>query len=520
MTISTFFLIVFHDEKSSVRKAGFLYLIAAHCGTFCLFLMFFLMSHQAGSMDFGVIAHTGFSAPLAGTIFALALLGFGVKAGVIPLHIWLPHAHPVAPSHVSALLSGVAIKVGIYGIFRVLWLMGALPHWCSYVLMLIGIVSGLMGVLYALGQHELKRLLAYHSIENIGIILLGMGLGSLGQNHGMPFLAVAGFGGALLHVLNHALFKGLLFFSAGAVIQRTHIGEMDQLGGLAKTMPWESNLFLVGALAICGMPIFNGFVSEFIIFTGLFYGLLHLPMAGAVICMMGIVSLALMGALAAACFTKVYGTVFLGAPRHIAAPIHHHAKTSRWMLIPMTIAAAACLWIGLFPATMVRVALAGGAYAACLPAASVDAGRIVDPLSAVVGITCVFVALGLLLTLLRMIPRRGVSVVVAETWHCGYAQMTPRAQYSASSFARPIVDFARGLLLFRREGAGVFGLFPERAELSSSVHDAAEEAVFRPFMARLTALSTYLSGKRIRYTQMYLMYIFLFLMFLLIWKMR
>lgn len=368
MTVATYFLIIFNDEKEAVRKAGFIYFIASHCATFFLFLMFFLMAHTAGSMDFSVMSQTVFPPFLSGVIFLLALVGFGVKAGFIPMHIWLPYAHPVAPSHISALLSGITIKMGIYGICRILWILGVLPWWCGYLLLLIGVVSGVLGVLYALGQHELKKLLAYHSIENIGIIALGLGVGLLGRNYQIPFLAVLGFGGGLLHVVNHAIFKGLLFLGAGSVIQKTHSGEMDQLGGLAKSMPITSALFMIGALSICGLPLFNGFISEFIIFFGLFQGFFELSLPGVIFCSLGIVALGLMGALALACFTKVYGAVFSGQPREAhegstqlsSVHVTGTEETSRWMLIPMMVLAGLCIWIGLAPETMVRWTLLGG----------------------------------------------------------------------------------------------------------------------------------------------------------------
>jgi hydrogenase-4 component B len=517
MTISTFFLIVFHDEEARVRSAGLLYLIASHCGTFLLILMFFLMAHHAGSMNFDLISRVGFPPILASVIFLLAIFGFGVKAGFLPMHIWLPHAHPAAPSHVSAVLSGIMIKMGIYGICRVLWMVGVLPDWCGYTLLFIGVVSGLMGVLYALGQHELKRLLAYHSIENIGIIALGMGVGSLGQGHHMPFLAMLGFGGALLHVLNHALFKGLLFLGAGAVIQKTHTGQLDMMGGIAKTMPLVSFLFLVGALAICGLPLFNGFISEFIIYFGLFQGLFHLPLQGAFGCAAGIIALALMGTLALACFTKVYGTVFLGQVRHLPQT---QGPTSFLMLAPMMVLGGLCLWIGLFPRTMALAAFGGGAYLAHMDFPSLPVESVLSPLAFVISGVCLFLILAVFLFGLRRMLLKGLTVPVAETWSCGFSKVTPRIQYTSSSFARPLVDFVKGILFFRRQGGEIKGDFPAKTSMSSSLHDASEDFLFKPLYDQLTGFSKKLDIKRVRYTQMYLMYIFLYLIFLLVWKLK
>jgi len=528
MTIATYFLIIFDDEKASVRKAGFIYFIASHCATFFLFVMFFLMARVAGSMDFDSMARTAFPPLISGVIFILALAGFGVKAGFVPLHIWLPYAHPVAPAHISALLSGIAIKMGIYGICRVLWILGALPVWCGYLLFIIGVVSGVMGVLYALGQHELKKLLAYHSVENIGIIALGLGIGLLGRGCGVPFLAVLGFGGGLLHVVNHSLFKGLLFLGAGSVIHRTHCGEMDRLGGLAKSMPVTSVLFMIGALSICGLPLFNGFISEFILYFGLFHGVLGLPSAGIIFCSLGILALALMGALALACFCKVYGTVFSGEPREaFKEPGSSQIQgasweegTSRWMLIPMMILAGLCVWIGLAPEAMVRFAFIAAAQLSFVDLSTVDLGRVLLPLTMVVGALFLLLALMLGLVIIRRLLLGPLPMPVRETWACGFTRVTARFQYTSSSFARPIVDFVRSVLMVRRHGGQVAGFFPSKKHMSSSVHDVSEERIFQPALALLTDLSKKFENTRIRYTQIYLMYIFLFLIFLLVWKLK
>ncbi|MFA4972044.1 MAG: proton-conducting transporter membrane subunit, partial [bacterium] len=270
MAIASFFLVTLDDDRANVRRAGITYLVATHIGTAFLLALFALMAAHAGSMEFSEWKGAAASLPSAGALFILALVGFGTKAGFMPLHVWLPEAHPAAPSHVSALMSGVMIKTGIYGLMRILTLLGAPPEWWGWTLIAIGAISGVMGVLYALAQHELKALLAYHSVENIGIIAIGFGLGLFGVSRGMPVVAFLGFGGALLHVLNHAIFKGLLFLGAGAVIRASGTGEIDRLGGLLKRMPHTAAAFLVGSAAISGLPPLNGFVSEFLIYLGAF----------------------------------------------------------------------------------------------------------------------------------------------------------------------------------------------------------------------------------------------------------
>ena len=244
MALASFFLVTFEDEQASVRQAGWVYLVATHMGTAFLLALFILLGREHGSLDFDQF--TVSAGP--GLLFLLAVIGFGTKAGFMPLHVWLPEAHPAAPTHVSALMSGVMIKTGIYGLVRILTLLGPPPMWWGWVLCGIGLSSGILGVLFALAQHDLKRLLAYHSVENIGIIALGLGIGLIGLHAGVPVLAVFGFGGGLLHVVNHALFKGLLFLGAGAVLHATGTRDMEHLGGLLKRMPWTGFSFLIGAV--------------------------------------------------------------------------------------------------------------------------------------------------------------------------------------------------------------------------------------------------------------------------------
>ena len=344
MSLASFFLVTFEDEKESVRRAGWIYLIATHIGTAFLFVLFILLAHQGPSLDFDHFMASGLNGTsMAGLAFLLSVIGFGTKAGFMPFHVWLPEAHPAAPSHVSAVMSGVMIKTGIYGLLRTLTFLGRPEPWWGWLLIAIGLGSGILGVLFALAQHDLKRLLAYHSVENIGIITLGLGLGVLGLALNQPVLAVLGFGGGLLHVLNHALFKGLLFLGAGAVLHATGVRNIEQLGGLMRHMPWTGTLFLIGSFAICGLPPLNGFVSEFLIYVGAFTGA---GLSGVSLSSIGVITgLAAIGGLAAACFTKAFGIVFLGEPRHTPALQGHEIGWG--MRIPMLLLALGCLSIGL-----------------------------------------------------------------------------------------------------------------------------------------------------------------------------
>ena len=314
MALSAFLTITTEDRDPVVREVGFVYLVATRVGTLFVFATFAVLRWLTGSFSLSIAGLPG-GAPAATAVFLLGLLGFGLKAGLMPLHVWLPGAHANAPSHVSALMSGVLIKMGIYGLVRTCSLFDAIPLWWGLLLFSLGMVSAVLGVLFAIGQHDLKRLLAYHSVENIGIIAIGLGLALIGRATQHPGLIALGLAGALLHVWNHGLFKALLFLSAGSVIHATGTREIDVLGGLGRGMPRTSLAFLVGAVAICGLPPLNGFVSELFIYIGMLRaGSLDMGTVG-IAAAFGVPVLALVGALAALCFAKVFAIVFLGEPR-------------------------------------------------------------------------------------------------------------------------------------------------------------------------------------------------------------
>jgi len=343
MSIASFFLVTFDDDQEVVRRAGMTYLIASHLGAACLFILFAILSGESASFDFDRFGAAGAPAGTASLCFLLAMFGFGTKAGFWPVHVWLPDAHPAAPSHVSALMSGVMIKMGIYGLLRTLTFLGPPEAWWGTLLIILGAVTGILGVLHALGQHQLKRLLAYSSVENIGITAFGIGLGVLGQNRGDPTLAFLGYSGALLHVLNHGLFKGLLFQGAGAVIHATGARDLDRLGGLSRRMPVTSLAFLVGSAAICALPPLNGFVSEWLVYIAAFHGASNLSGPWAISALLVVPALALIGGLGVACFTRAYGVMFLGEPRTAASAGARDPGVG--MLVPMLLGAGLCLGI-------------------------------------------------------------------------------------------------------------------------------------------------------------------------------
>jgi hydrogenase-4 component B len=432
MAVTAYFLIVFESEHALTRRAGLLYLIATHTGTLALFGLFALCGAGASNLTFRALAA---HAPLLGSDVAvvlwLALAGFGFKAGIVPLHFWLPEAHAAAPSHVSALMSGVVIKMGIYGLLRVITLLAAPPAWWGWVLLGLGVSSGVLGVVWALAQHDLKRLLAYHSVENIGIILLGMGAGTLGVAYGHPAMAVLGFAGAILHTLNHSLFKSLLFLGAGSVGQATGTRDIDRLGGLAKRMPRTAAAFVIGAAAIVGLPPLNGFVSEWLVYRALLHS--ATVTTDARFAVLAASALALIGALALACFVKVVGTVFLGVPRDRVASDAHESGSG--LTGPMLALAAGCATIGLVPALVLPAAFRVGGLLA-----HASGAEVVDPAFASLTVFSLALATAVLLVgLLRRPITRRRTWGIADTWNCAYAQRSARMQYTAASFAAPLL---------------------------------------------------------------------------------
>ena len=459
MALTAYLLVVFEDDQVEVRRAGLVYLAAAHIGLLVLVAMFAFWGTRADGFTFAAFSR-GMLPPGSGAaVLSLALVGFGLKAGLVPLHFWLPGAHASAPSHVSGLMSGVMIKMGIYGLLRVINLVGSVPAWWGWTVLALGILSGVLGVLWALAQHDLKRLLAYHSIENIGIILLGVGAGGLGVAYRQPAVAVLGFGGAVLHTVNHAVFKSLLFLGAGAVFRATGTRALDRLGGLARRMPLTWIAFLIGSVAIVGLPPLNGFVSEWLVFQGMLQGGLGAgPVRAAVL---GVAALALIGGLALACFAKVGGVVFLGEPRSESA--RQGREVGAGYLAPMAALAFTCMVIGLLAPLAVQVALEVAGGISDVPPATLQ--PITGPVAgAAWGIALVSGGLVVLITgawaWRRALERRRPSAW-SDTWACGYGGLTPRMQYTAASFAAPLLrTFARFAGIRTEESPGAFHTRP------------------------------------------------------------
>jgi hydrogenase-4 component B len=526
MSLSSFFLVAFESEKKEVREASWIYLIAAHVSAVFITATFLFLGRQAGGYDFSLFSAASIAPSLAGLCFILALIGFGAKAGILPFHVWLPEAHPAAPSHVSALMSGVMIKTGVYGILRIIVFLGIPPLWWGLLLMAIGLLSGVIGVLFALAQHDLKKLLAYHSVENIGIIMMGIGLGVIGISlHSIP-LAALGFAGGLLHVLNHAVFKGLLFMCAGSIDHGAHTREIDHLGGLLKKMPWTAGAFLIGAIAISGLPPLNGFVSEFLIYLGSFMSVASVPTGIAAALLAVIAGLALIGGLAAACFTKAFGIIFLGEPR--SEHPRRARESGKGMLYPMGLLAIACLMIGVFGfriilsfESAVAILLSsineGPATAAAIHSEMMRAAASLRLFSFGALAILVFIAV---IAIIRIKLLSGRTIGTAGTWDCGYAQPTARMQYTASSFAQPIVDFFNVFHHGRKRFKPPQGFFPASASFETHTLDTSREKMYKPLfeaVGRTLLKLTIMQHGRI---QMYVLYIVLTLAVLLIWKLR
>jgi hydrogenase-4 component B len=517
MSLASFFLVISDKKNPDSLRAGWVYFVTAHVGTAFLLVMFFLLAAAAGSFDFSAWTTIHLSAGKADAVFILALIAFGLKAGFIPFHVWLPLAHPAAPSHISALMSGIMIKMGIYGLLRILTFITPYHAWWGMLLIALGGISAILGILFAIGQHDIKRLLAYSSVENIGIILLGIGVGMTGVVCGSSTIAFFGFAGGLLHIVNHALFKGLLFLGAGAVIRQTGSGAIDRLGGLLKKMPHSGLLFSIGAAAICGLPFANGFISELFIYVAAISGAVHTsqPLL-ALVSLAVISSLALSGGLAMACFTKVFAIVFLGAPRTETA--QEAVEVPAPMLISMGLLAALCLGIGIcsivvFP-FVVRPALMFTGPAKVNTGTLFSLTLIVSVILGLVGLVAALSA-----GWIMILKRKGQIVADNVTWDCGYSRPGPTMQYTASSFAAPIVNHFQMPLQGYEKLANDKELFPQiKWAFSSAVDDWFLTRIFAPLLKALdrgfSLLRWFQSGK----TGQYVFYIALTVFCLIIWK--
>jgi hydrogenase-4 component B len=533
MVVACYFLVVTDHEAQESRKGGQLFILMSRGGTGMLFAGLLLLATAAGSTDFAALHGAGDKLPasLGGLAFLLLFLGFGVKAGIIPLHIWLPAAHPVAPSNISALMSGIVIKTGIYGMARVFFdFYGALPAWAGMLVLLVGVVSALLGVLYALMEHDLKRLLAYHSIENIGIILMGFGAALLFRSYGHPTLAALALVAGLFHTLNHGIFKCLLFLGAGSVLQATHTRNMEELGGLIRRMPSTALYFLIGAIAISGLPPLNGFVSEWLTYQALLAGFgataeltrVAFPIAGAL--------LALTAALAAACFVKAFGITFLALPRS------RHSEEAREVALSMragmAILAVACIVLGLgatwvlpafdpitaqmFGSTVSQNLTTANGFV--LTAGSPNRGTVSTPLLALT-----LVALSGIPLLLWHIWGRRKQRVWGPTWDCGLPGLTAENEYTATAFSKPLRMIFAALFRPRREIQAEFDVspyYPTAIRFESEIQPAFEKNFYDPLLEGTLRIARRMRMIQAGSLHAYLTYIFTTLILLLLFAVR
>lgn len=515
MSLASWALVMAHHREPGNARAGFVYIVMASFGALALLLAFALLAGPAGAYTFAAMRANVATPGLAGLVLALTLAGAGSKAGLVPVHVWLPLAHPAAPSHVSALMSGVMTKVAVYGFVRVAFdLLGPPAWWWSLVVLALGGITAVMGVLYALMQHDLKRLLAYHTVENIGIIFIGLGLALAFKVFDMPSAAALALTAGLLHVFNHSLFKSLLFFGAGAVLTSTGERDMEHLGGLLNRMPATGFFTLVGCVAISALPPFNGFVSEWLTFQAILLSP-QLPSWGLKILVPAVGALlALSAALAAACFVKAFGITFLGRPRTSAA--ERAGETDRFSLAAMAVLATLCLIAGVLPGLFIDALapVVSGLVGARMP---VQIGiewlsivPIAESRSSYNGLL-VFLFIVASASLAAAAIHRLASNVVrkAPAWDCGFPDANPATQYTADSFAEPI----------RR----VFGAFAFRARadvdmpapgemrparMTVEMHDLVWETIYLPIVAAVTHVSIRLNRLQFLTIRQYLSVVF------------
>src|SRR5713101_4748001 len=533
MALAAYGLVTFYHEDHESRRAGLLYIVMAHIDAGCLLLGFALLIQASGSAEFASFR------PIAAQLnsgqqtaaFVLFFVGFGIKAGVIPFHIWLPAAHPVAPSNVSALLSGIVIKTGIYGMTRIfLDSLGGVPSWAGLLVLIVGVVSALLGVLYALMEHDLKRLLAYHSIENIGIILIGLGAALIFRVAGHPQLAAVALIAAMFHTLNHAIFKCLLFLGAGSVLHSTGTRNMEELGGLIRPMPATAFCFLIGAVAISGLPPLNGFVSEWLTYQSLLAGFgatggltrILFPLAGSM--------LALTGALAAACFVKAFAITFLALPR--SAESRSVREAPRSMVVGMGCLTAACLALGLGVTWFLRVfdamneQLLGQRVGANLItgngfvlSAGLPHGGTVSTAVIGIGLLVLLIPAVLLVSIgtMRFVTRWG------HAWDCGLPGLTEDNEYTATAFSKALRMIFSVLYQPRREIQTVFDVspyFPKAIRFESEIEPTFEKRLYVPLKDLLLRFATRMRAIQAGSIHAYLAYIFVTLVLLLLFGVR
>ncbi len=525
MTLTTALLVATEHQQRASRRAAYLFLVMSHVGTGCLIAGFLALASVSGSLSFStLLSGQGLSGSFRDVLFVLFFIGFGVKAGLVPLHVWLPDAHPAAPSSISAFMSAVLITAGIYGLFRVCAFGLGIPalSW-GLAFMAVGALSAILGVLYALTQNDLKRLLAYSTIENAGLVVLGLGAAMVALAYGSHALATVAVAACLTHVLNHAVFKALLFLSAGGVVMSTGTRQIEQFGGLLRRMPWTGVFFLVGAMAISGLPLLNGFTSEWLTFQALLLGFastpglarLNFPLAGAL--------LAMTAALAAACFVRAFGITFLALPRTAATAEAHESPMV--MLAPQAWLATLCVGLGLFPGVVLG-ALGGviDSLAGLQPQMDIARGSIgissgLASFDHVVPVTLGAAVLGGLALTGVLTARRGPAARGVPTWGCG-GELTARTEYTATAFSKPLVMIFRAVYRPTRQVealAEVSPYFPQEVRYRSQIEPTFERFVYGPLVRSVLRVADGLKVLQAGSLHAYLAYVLVLGVLLLLW---
>jgi formate hydrogenlyase subunit 3/multisubunit Na+/H+ antiporter MnhD subunit len=507
MSISAYLAISLEKEKEEVQRGSFYYLATSHVLIFFLYIFFFLLHNETGSWFFNDYHLSFANNAVVTVIFIASFIGFGIKAGLMPFHFWLPQAHPVAPSVISAFLSGVLIKTAIYGLLRTYLFLKPVPEWCGWLLLIIGMVSAILGVWYALAQHDIKRLLAYHSIENIGIIVMGIGIGFIGSANNLPALQFLGFGGALLHTLNHAIFKSLLFIGSGIIYQNLGTRNIEAMGGLVHRAKFLSVFFLIGSVAISGIPPFNGFISEFLVYLGFFSTAGEFKGYYLIIMLLFVVGLAFVGGLAVACFTKVNSIMFLGTERVKVKKFH----VSLLDYISMGLLASFCIIIGFFPQFFINIiqnVLGSNFFSDTSSSVLMN----IDWLQfTLIFSTISFFVIAGYYAKVKIEKRYGRRI--NDAWGCGYENLNSRMQYTASSFADELNTIPQAVLLYKKEVEVSDNAYPKEAHLVTHSSDFIDNKIIIPgykLLRKIAEIFTFTNQTDLRY---YIGYILLSIIF-------
>ena len=518
MALSAFILVIFEHEKPDTIKAGVNYLVQSHFSIVFIMLGFIYVAFKTGSFGFdAIVDFSRQQSVMAGTaLFLTFFIGFAIKSGFVPFHTWLPYAHPAAPSHVSGIMSGVLIKIGIYGMLRMLLLIKMDYTTVGYIILFMSVVTGIYGVMLATIQHNLKKLLAYHSVENIGIIGIGIGIGCIGLGTANKWMAILGFTGALLHTLNHSLFKSLLFYSAGNVYQAAHTLNVEKLGGLIKKMPHTAILFLLAAVAICGLPPLNGFISEFLIYGGLYNWLYSADLISLITIVFSVGGLVLIGGLALLCFTKAFSIVFLGNSRE-----NNHEEiieTGFWQLFPMYMSLSLMVIIGLFPNMFINALqrpVSLFTHDTVFNFNLIKVGAI-DSLQTISWLFAGLIIFVLTIIGLRKFVSRKIIIETGPTWGCAYSNPTSKMQYTASSYVRSYSKVAKPVLDIEKREVDVVKIFPTEKHYETDPYDKIER-IFIDYPLKLvnkiTDLFAFLQNGRL---QAYILYGIIFISSVLI----